>query len=529
MTSRDSIATPAPTTPTGLDRHAARPTLGFGRAATACLVLLASLVLPCRAGALPAEAIVDLLHLGSRPDLGLGGDPFLSPAARQTGWWRQDVLDEDDDIRLRNDQYRPVTRRLSGGATELERVATRMEGRRSVTGFGRRASLGVTLSTIRTSAASDGDLSSIGLSDEGAAVTAVARLEDLLPGLDVQAQVPVMRSSTRRSDDNAALGFHYSPLAAIQWSSHWSRLHNGDAFDAELDGESVISPLNLRVESAEHRGRVRLPGGFSLEAGIVESDYVEDDDLAGDRYEFLPTAWSMSRQQSLEWEHPSGWKALVRHSDVAMTADGAGYWEGQRYLRLSHTEAAADGYLAALQVPLGSRSRLLVDAENTDFDAFARIDIDSWRFASWEVAWLGAKKVVQLGGAGQWRRYHLAYEGPWGAWSLGAGATWYDIRPDAYSESWIRVPFSRPQDYEKTALGTSRLDLGAVSLRAERRLGAAYVSAELHQFVYANDHAGDSGDGQDPDPDEPGDGSGDDVGGWFGGTYATMSIGFRFH
>jgi hypothetical protein len=531
MTMRRLFAMPAATAATERHRRDTRPGLGSGRAVAAVVAVLLAWSVAPSAGAVPADAIINLLHLGSRPDLGLGGDPFLSPAARQTGWWRQDVLDEPSDLRVRSDQHRPVTRRLSGGDTEFQYVATTVEGRQALSAWDRTFRLGVSLSSVRATAASDGDMSSIGWSDDGASATVVARLENLVRGLDLQAEAPILSSSSRHGGDVASYGFHFSPATFLQWSSRWSTRHDGNTLDAELDGELVISPLNLRADAVEHRGRVRLPGGFAFEAGITESDYREDAELASSDYEFLPTAWSMSRQQSLEWEHRRGWRALVRHSDLAMTVEGAGYWEGQRYLRLSHTDAAVESYLAALQIPVGARSRLVIDAETAEFDAFARIDVDSWRFASWEVAWLGAKKVVQLDGAGRWRRYHVGYDGPWGAWSLGAGVTWYDIRPDAYSESWIRIPFARPQDYEKTTLGTPRLDLGAVSMRAERVFGSTLVAAELHQFVYANDHGGEGGgDGDIPDPDpDPDPGAPDDVGGWFGGTYATVSVGFRFH
>jgi hypothetical protein len=490
------------------------------------VVLLGFFAGPKPVWARPADSILDFMHLGSRPALGLGGDPFLSPSLKQTGWWRQEILDEDPEVQLKNYQFLPVTRRLSAGDSELELAYTQLGGRYSVEGRGRQLSLGLSVTSIRASAAVDGDLSSVNLAENGTSVGALARLEDLLPGLDVQLALPLGQSSKRNSGDGLFFGAHYCFRDRLQLASHWSRWDTQEAIVAVLDDETVSSPLNLDVDTFHHQGRLDLPLGFSLEARISESNYQPQHALMDDGYDFQPEAWSMNRQQSLEWVRNDRLRLLARHSDVQLQADGAGFWGGQRYLRLSHTQARMESFLGAIQVSLGSGRRVFMDVEFGDYDAFARMDVDSWRFASWEQAWSGAKKIIQLDGTGTWERYHLAYQGPWGAWSVGGGLSYYDIYPDAFSESWIHIPFLRPQEYEKSVLASPRISLGAVSLQAERWLGNVFLSAELHQFVYGNDHPGEIADQDEPAPPAPPPGPA--PGGWFGGTYASFSVGYSF-
>jgi hypothetical protein len=449
----------------------------------------------------------------------------LSPSLRQTGWWHQDLLDNDPDIQLRHDQYLPITRRLSGGDGELASVCTRVGGRHSLERWGRRLGLGLSASTVNASAAIEGDLASLDFSENGASAGALARIERLVPGLDLQVGIPLGESSSRHSGDGSVCGIHYAPVNRLHLLSRWSRWETQESVFARLDGETVISPLNLQVVGFQHEGRLDLWNGLCVEARIGESDYQPQFGLAAADYEFQPQAWSMSRQQSLEWATTDGLRLLVRHSDAQLRADGAAYWEGQRYLRLSHTTARLESYLAAIQLSRGPGRRIIADVEFGDVEAFVRVDVDSWRFASWEQAWLGAKKIIEIDGQTRWERYHLACEVPWGAWSVGGGLSYYEIRPVASSESWIHIPLVAPLDYEKAELASPRLSLGAVSLRAGRRFGKLSFSAEWHQFVYGNDHRGDSPDPEPPLPDaEPA----VVPNGWFGGTYATFSLGYFF-
>jgi hypothetical protein len=511
----------------GMDHiERARPGHGPGRAFL-FLFVLPLVLTDCRPGwAHPSESILDVLQWGTRPAPGLGGDPFLSPSLRQTGWWHQGLLDDAPDIQLRHEQYLPITRRLSGGDGELESACTRLGGRYSLKRWGRRLGLGLSLTSIDASANLEGDLASLDFGENGASAGALARLERLAPGLDLQVGAPLGESSSRHSGDGLVCGFHYVLENRLHLLSRWSRWETQEPVFARLDDETVISPLNLQVDTFQHEGRLDLWINLAVEVRISESNYHPRYGLADVDHEFLPQAWSISRQQSLEWGTAGGLRLLVRHSDAQLNAGGGAYWEGQRYLRLSHTKARLESYLAAIQLSPGPGRRVFADVEFGDLEAFVRVDLDSWRFASWEQAWLGAKKIVQIDGQGRWERYHLACEGPWRAWSLGGGLSYYEIRPAAYSESWIHIPLTSPRDYERVDLATTRLSLGAVSLQAGRRVGRLLFSAEWHQFVYGNDHRDDSSDPEPPTPPNPEPSS--RPSGWVGGTYATFSVGYFF-
>ena len=479
-----------------------------------------------KAQARPADSILNFLQQGSRPDLGLGGDPFLSPLLRQSGWWDQDLLDDLSDVQLRNYQYLPVTRRLSGGDSEIEFAYTQLGGRYVVERWDRKLHLGLSITSARASAELNGDLASVGLGESGGSLAGIARLEQIVPGLSAQISFPLGESSSRRSGEGLRYGFHYALMERLFLTSAWSRWDSQESILAQLDDEVVDSPLNLKVDNIHHGARLNIWRSLAFEMSLRESDYLASNELSGGEYEFLPEAWSMSRQQSLEWGGESGLRVLLRHSDAQLNGSGGGYWAGQRYLRVSHTHADLESILGAIQISMGQRRRLIADMEFGDFDAFGRIGVDSWRFASWEQAWSGAKKVIQVDGKGRWERYHVGYESPWGAWDLGGGLSYYEIYPQGYSESWIHVPFLRPQDYEKIGLSTSRLSLGAISLRALRRFGRFEISGELHQFVYGNDHIKEDASPSVPPPTDPDPDSG--PGGWFGGTYAMISFGYSF-
>jgi hypothetical protein len=163
-----------------------------------------------------------------------------------------------------------------------------------------------------------------------------------------------------------------------------------------------------------------------------------------------------------------------------------------------------------------------MDLEFGEFEGFGRFDVESWRFVSWQQAWSGAKKIIQLDGAGRWERYHMAYQDSVGAWSLGGGLSYYDIYPDAFSESWIHIPLLRPQDYERNDYSASRMSLGALSLNVSRSFRGFDIEFELSQFVYGNDHV-EREAAADPAPAET-----EDHGGWFGGSFAEISVGYRY-
>lgn len=500
--------------------------LGLTRLVVGVWLLALSGLISSEAQSRPAHFLLDTLQLGSRHSPGLGGDPFLSPVMRQTGWWEQKLLDDPGDIQLRNYQYLPVTPRLSSGGSQIEAVYTELGGRYVIERWQRKLSLGVSLDAARNTTAMYQDLASISLAQDATRVAGLARLDDILPGLAAQISFPVSESDSWLAGERLSYGFNFNLQDRLFLGSSRTHWDDQGSLVANLDDENVVSPLNLDVKQFRHEGRLRIWRDLAVELSLSEADYLRGQDLEGNQYEFLPEAWSYSRQQSVEWGQKMGLRLLFRHCDAGMKGEGGGYWEGARYLRVSHTNGQIESYLGAVQFPLGPNRRIFGDAEFVEFDFFGRFGIDSWRFASWEQAWSGAKKVIQLGGSGRWERYHLGYESLGNSWDWGGGLSFYDIYPEAYSESWIHIPFVSRQDYEESNLATGRYSLGAVSLKLIWRPARFRISAELHQFVYGDDHL-DLESEPDPAPLPPADQDSSSEG-WYGGSYAEFSIGYSW-
>jgi hypothetical protein len=366
----------------------------------------------------------------------------------------------------------------------------------------------------------------VSFDETGGSIEGLARLEDLVPGFDIQISGPLQESSSRVFSEGLRVGYHYDLRHRLFLTSVWSRWNSQESLNILLQDEPVDLPLNLKVSNVYHGLRLVLWRGLAFEIDVRESDYAAHREISADGWEFLPAAWSLKRQQSLEWSGESHFRLLVRHSDFSIRGSGAGYWEGQRYTRLSHDEASLDSYLAAAQYVRGSGWRILTDVELGDFDAFGRVDVDSWRFASWQQAWSGAKKVIQFTGDGRWERYHVAYENTRRSWIWGLGLNHYEIYPHATSEEWIHVPFLRPQDYQSSTLSSSRLSLGAIALKARHQFWSVDIEVEVHQFIYGGDHTNDGTPQTPPPPPDPATAAATE--GWFGGTYAILRVGYLF-
>jgi len=509
----------------------ARPTPRVGRALTMLLLFLATIALCLgtrQADARPADLILSVLHSGSRDDLGLGGNPFHSVARGESGWWGQSLFDATSPLQFDTYQYLPVTRRLSGDASEIVRAHSQLGVRHRWRYRDRTANIGMLVRSGRVSTKLVGDLSEINLREVGQIYSGVVRLDGIVPGLDGQLTFPLGRSASNHAGDGVRYGLRYNLTDRLWLTSDWLDWRIDESLIADLESETVVSPLNLQLTESNHRGRVRVWRSLCAEMSVRQVSYSTQEDLIGiEDYEFIPEAHSSTRQHSLEWGDRGQLRFLIRQAESRFRGIGNGYWGGERYTRLSYGHYDLRSWLVGSWIPLSAGRSLLVDMEFGEYSGIGRIDVDSWKFAAWQEAWLGAKKIIQLKGVSRWERYHVGYQTPWKAWNLKGGLTWYEIYPEAFSESWIHIVFARPADYTKTSLTSSRFTLGAVSLGCSREFGRISILAEVHQFVFFNDHLEDgSSVGPDPEPGEPG--ADDSPGGWFGGTYGHLGIGYSF-
>ena len=487
-----------------------------GHVASGCAL---ALLVSSWAGPARAEltgALLDALQIGSRADLGLGGDPFLSVCLAETGGWQ---VPGGRAVRFSMHQQAPITQRLSGRRGELVSHESRLSLREGYDfqtwrlhgelSVGRR---------LRDHLLVD-EKSELRVEEEG--TLAAARLEARVfrPDLRARIEIPFGQAGERCGRAPFVCGVLGAFGQRFWLSGEWRSAGYEVPFDTTVEEEFVHASLNSRETALRSAARARLWHGLSLEASYHEERFRQDAGLTGEFHdEFLPAARAYLRQVSLEWRRlASRCDLLVRHTDFDLQASAEGYWGGQRYLRLTRGRGEIDDWLAAAQVHLG-RTRVLADFETSDFACSGRADVEGWRFDLSD--FLAGKKVLQGGGDGVSRRLRLAAETSrsWGR--LRGGVTWYEIRPRLEAESWIKVVFIR-EDYERWTLASDRYSLAAVSLGAEWVWADVSFQVGLHQFVHFDDHRRASI----PGPENP---DARPATGWYGGTFLDVVLERRF-
>ena len=479
--------------------------------------ILWGLTVPCLVclGSVPVAAdlsgaLLEVLQIGSRPDLGLGGDPFLSPAAGEMGWWRTPA---ERAVSVSSVQYAPVTRRLSGNRGELGSSETwlAVRDRRELAGWQLAGELD--LSHRDRDQAWITEESDVRLAEQGMLASGWVYARTPLPNLQLKVGFPLSREATRSPRAPFAYGVRGVLGDRVALSGDWRLGNYGVPFDSEAAGELVRASINSEERRFETLARVRLWRGLAMEASYREFLYEPHSGLSDAfRDEFLPEAQLYLRQVSLEWRG-SPVDLVLRSTSLDFYGLANGYWGGQRYLRLSSGRGALDGWLVSAQRRFG-RDRIQADFETSDLSASGRADIEGWRFD--DSNFVGGKKVAEGGGEGRLERYRIGYERSraWGR--LRGGVSWYEIRPTIDLASWTKIVFVR-RDYEEYDVSSDRYSLAALSLGCSIEWRDVVFDLGLHQFVHFDDHLPASSD-------DPGGSGKEDLSGWYGGSYLEMAV-----
>jgi hypothetical protein len=363
------------------------------------------------------------------------------------------------------------------------------------------------------------NLSRLDTEGDGTAYRVLARLADLLPGLDLQAEAHLGRSSSEFTESPLRYGLRYRYRDRIRVEAHRSRSACSPPVVARVESELVSSPLNLRARELDYGARVRVWRSLAVESRVQESTVDPDRGLSGSpTYEFLPTGSGAFRQHEIGVGRAGGRRFLVRYSHLRLRGGAEGYRGGQRYLLFNYGEANLTTWSVAGQVAFRGSGRLVLDLAHTEGDAFGRAKVESWPFVSWQEAWLSGAKIAEVSADGRMQRYHVGYERRRAGGRLAAGLSWYEIHPNATVDSWTKVVLVK-MDRVVTHLNTRRISLAALSLGGSLALRGVGIDVAVHQFVHADDHVAH------PPAAEPEPSKG--VSGWFGGTYGTVTLTYR--
>jgi len=148
----------------------------------ASLLLLGALAYPSSAPGQAAEAVLDLLHPGSRSSLGLGGDPFLSPLDDEVGWWARARTITGGEVRLDVRDYAPLPEHANSQRGALYARRTRVSVSRRLPYGTRSVALTARIESPSTALSVGQADGSLRMSSSGSVAQGYLRLMDLWPG-----------------------------------------------------------------------------------------------------------------------------------------------------------------------------------------------------------------------------------------------------------------------------------------------------------------------------------------------------------
>ncbi|MGH7740879.1 MAG: hypothetical protein ACRENS_02530 [Candidatus Eiseniibacteriota bacterium] len=452
------------------------------RSGLAALAALALLLLAGGARADGVAGLIGLLQPGSRPQLGLGGDPFLSPLADGSGWWTAADLALPPGTRVGYGLSAPLPAAGSLDSRALEMVSTgalRLRGREL-----KLAGLAGTRSESGQFSGSSGEVS---LSGQGARLDGAARLTGLVPGTTLQGIAPLWSEGGGALHSTTGLGLRVAPARALSAQTHWARVRAPEQFSSDLFGEPVAASLNLFAEQWQTDVRIAPLSRLAFEGTWARSDFspTAPRSYAFD-YQLQPRGRANVSQASAEWRATPSNRALVRWSESWLDAGGDALWGGQRFGQLNYARAASRAWLLGLE-HTSRTSRVFADAEVVSANGSARGSVESWPFTSVTVALLGLRGIATAQATADWWRLHVAGEHTVrGTLRASGGLSWYDANASGTLVTWRPTFLVFGQsDLQSSALPWRRAQLGLAALGLHWGMRLLSGSLEIQQPVFA--------------------------------------------
>ena len=448
----------------------------------ALVIVLLALAAPAGAG---TGDLLDLLQPGSHPDVGLGGDPFPGPFEDAWGLWSDMGFTPRWGSRLDAGLSIPIGFGSGGASGRVETSSLRWTTAAGTT-IGKRALLGaVRIAGPRWNGNWRGSPGPFHVGGAGGQVIVGARLADLLPGLTLQGIAPVAYPGGENAATGGA-GLRYRVGPRLQAQASLSRTRMPEAFEWRPYDEPISASVNLRTDRYALDGSVRpwrrLAIDFSTAWGFQGEITPRD---TRPNYEVNPHGRSTSQQVSADWSVLGTRRLLLRWTGSDLDMRGTASLRGLEFGELTYFRSTLSSWLGGIEVPVHSRTRIVLDAEQANLQAQARGVVQGWPFASGLEQLLGLRMIGKATGSARWTRWHAAVEHRmW--FDLQGGVTWYDLQPRATLTTWrpLVIVFGQT-DLQVHELNARRVQLGALSLGLGGSRNGWRVALRARQFVYA--------------------------------------------
>jgi hypothetical protein len=445
-------------------------------------ILLLALAAPTGAG---TGDLLDLLQPGSHPDVGLGGDPLPGPFADTWGFWSDIAFTPRWSSRLDAGLSIPIG---FGPGKTSGRVETNSLRWTTATGttIGTRGLLGaVRIAGPTWKGTWRGSPGPFCIGGTGNQVIAGARLADLLPGLTLQGIAPIAYPGGETAA-TSGVGMRYRLGQRLQTQASMSHMRVPERFESGFYDEPISASVNLQTDRYALDGSVRPLRRLAIDYSTAWSFHGEIAPL-GIRPidEITPHGRSTSQQVTADWNVLGARRLLLRWTESNLDVSGVASRGGLDFGKLTYLRSHLTSWLGGVEIPVHSRTRVVLDAEQVDFQAGAHGVAKGWPFVSGLGKLLGSRMTGVATGSARWTRWHAAAERRMGI-NLQTGVTWYDIQPRATLTTWLPglMGFGK-WDIHEYELNARRVQLGALSLGLDGSRYGWRVALQARQFVFA--------------------------------------------
>ena len=430
---------------------------------------------------------LQILHPGSRPALGIGSDPFLSPLMDDFGWWARTVTVAPRSIGFETRTDVPFASSTIGDHGTLAATDWAWTVSWEAGLLRRRWQLATRISTPQWEGTWRDGTNAASVRGSSTRVELGLRVPNALPGLVAQVAFPVWSSEDAARRPLFRTGVRYRlRRPGIAFNADVCRTRTPELLRSSLSGAVWDASLNLVSLERRLEAEAALPSTFAIDGGLQRSDLAaESPSTIAPVYHLSPAGRSDSWWVGASWGRRDGVRAVLRWRRGALDMRADADWGGERFGQLNYARADLRSRLAAVQVPVGRRGRALLEYEAVRTDGRARANVETWPFTPTLIDLLGPRRIAKAEFDLPWDRSHVGFEHTVGTSSqLGVGVSWYDLRPGAILVSWqpAFLVFGRA-DLREDELSLRRLQLMGFSFGGHLRRGSLDLGFHVQQLV----------------------------------------------